>query len=95
MSIWEVAMLTSRNRIALGKSLMPWIEDAVGRSGATFEPLSPDIAVESCHLPGGFRSDPADEIIVATARMTGAVLMTRDRRMLEYAATGNLTAVAA
>jgi PIN domain nuclease of toxin-antitoxin system len=58
-------------------------------------PLSPAIAVESWELPGVFRADPADRIIVATARATGATLLTRDRRILDYAACGYLTAIAA
>jgi PIN domain nuclease of toxin-antitoxin system len=49
-------------------------------------PLSPSIAVESWELPGTFHADPADRIIVATARVTGATLLTRDRRILDYAA---------
>jgi PIN domain nuclease of toxin-antitoxin system len=46
-------------------------------------------------LPGGFHYDPADQIIVASARITGATLMTRDRRILTYAGAGHLNAVAA
>lgn len=65
------------------------------RSRIVFEPLSTEIAIEAGGLPGGFRSDPADLIIVATARITGATLITRDRRILDYAAAGHLAAIAA
>lgn len=95
ISIWEVAMLSSRNRLALDRPVAAWIEGAIARSGAAVEPLSPEILVDACHLPGRFRSDPADEIIVATARVSGAVLMTRDRRILDYAGSGRLAAVPA
>jgi PIN domain nuclease of toxin-antitoxin system len=95
MSIWEIALLASRNRVDLPKPTRSWIDEALARSRTTIEPLSPAIAVESCELPGGFRSDPADHIIVATARVTNATLMTRDRRILEYAENGNVTARAA
>jgi PIN domain nuclease of toxin-antitoxin system len=95
ISIWEIAMLATRGRISLGRPVMAWVEEALARSGATVEPLSPEIAVASCHLPGGFRSDPADEIIIATARVTGATLMTRDRHILRYALSGNLTTLSA
>jgi len=92
MSIWEVALLSSQNRVDLPKPIASWIDEALARSRVTIEPLSPPIAIESCQLPGGFRSDPADQIIVATARVTEAALMTRDRRILDYAAGGNVTA---
>jgi PIN domain nuclease of toxin-antitoxin system len=61
----------------------------------TVEPLSPSIAVESCELPEMFHRDPVDRLIVATARVANATLMTRDRQILDYAARGHLTAIAA
>jgi PIN domain nuclease of toxin-antitoxin system len=69
--------------------------EAEARSRIVFEPLSPEIAVEADELPGVFRSDPADQIIVATARVTGATLATRDRRILADAEAGHLSAIAA
>jgi PIN domain nuclease of toxin-antitoxin system len=47
-------------------------------------PLAPEIAVESSRLPGTFHGDPADRIIVATARREGAILLTRDERIIAY-----------
>jgi PIN domain nuclease of toxin-antitoxin system len=93
ISIWEIALLASRNRITLGKPTTEWVEQALLAPGLSLEPVSPRIAIESCHLPDGFRSDPADQLIVATARVIGAVLMTRDRRILDYSARGHLTAI--
>jgi PIN domain nuclease of toxin-antitoxin system len=95
MTVWEVALLASRRRIVLGKPTIAWIEEAVAASTVMIVPLSPSIAVESWELPGAFHADPADRIIVATARVTGATLLTRDRRILDYAASGHLTAIAA
>lgn len=95
MSIWEIAMLAARNRIILGKPTADWVEQALSAPGLTLEPLRPAIAIDSCYLPAGFRSDPADALIVATARVLGATLMTRDRRILDYAADGHVMAVAA
>lgn len=93
ISIWEIARLASRNRITLGKPTTEWIEQALLAPGLSLEPFSPRIAIESCHLPDDFRSDPADQFIVATARVIDAALMTRDRRILDYAAHGHLTAI--
>lgn len=46
--------------------------------------LTPPIAVESARLPGEFHCDPADRMLVATARALGCGLLTEDRRILEY-----------
>ena len=95
ISLWEISLLASRGKIELAPLVMPWIAEAERKSGIVFEPLTAEIATAAAELPGGFRSDPADLIIVATARVTGATLMTRDRRILNYAAKGYVTAVRA
>ncbi|MFI4988594.1 MAG: type II toxin-antitoxin system VapC family toxin [Alphaproteobacteria bacterium] len=95
ISIWETALLASRRRIMLLKPTAQWVEEALIAPGLSLEPLSPRIAIESCDLPGRFHNDPADRIIVATARVTDAILMTRDRRILDYAALGHLAALPA
>jgi PIN domain nuclease of toxin-antitoxin system len=63
--------------------------------GPAIEPLTPRVAVESCELPDAFHADPADRMIVATVRVTDARLLTRDRRILDYAARGHLSALSA
>jgi PIN domain nuclease of toxin-antitoxin system len=57
--------------------------------------LLPQVAIEATSLPDAFHRDPADQLIVATARVTNAMLMTRDRRILDYASRGHLTVIAA
>ena len=93
ISLWEVALLASRGRIVLGKSIGPWLEEALADPGPAIDPLSPQIAAESYALPDVFHRDPADRLIVATARVANATLMTRDQRILDYAARGHLTAI--
>jgi PIN domain nuclease of toxin-antitoxin system len=95
ISLWEIALLASRGRIVLGKSISLWLEEALADPGPAIDPLSPQIAIESYALPDVFRRDPADRMIVATARVTSAVLMTRDQQILDYAACGHLNAIAA
>jgi PIN domain nuclease of toxin-antitoxin system len=92
ITVWEVGKLVARGRIILGKPLVSWVEDAVASSGGVLEPITSQIAAASCELPDGFRSDPGDEIIIATARAIDAVLMTRDREILDYAARGHMNA---
>lgn len=95
ISLWEIALLASRGRIILGKSIGSWLEEALADPGPAIDPLSPQIAIESHALPDGFHRDPADRMIVATARVTNAILMTRDQQILDYAARGYLTTIAA
>ena len=95
ISLWEITLLASRGRILLGKPTMLWFDEALADPGPAIEALTPPIAIESYALPGQFHGDPADRMIVATARVAGAVLMTRDRRILDYAAHGHLTTIAA
>jgi PIN domain nuclease of toxin-antitoxin system len=95
ITFWEIALLASRNRLQLGKPAAAWIAESLVPPGPRVEPLNERIAIEAGELPGGFRSDPADQIIVATARITRATLMTRDRRILAYAEAGHLKALAA
>jgi PIN domain nuclease of toxin-antitoxin system len=94
ISIWEIALLASRRRITLGKPTPEWFNEALAAPGLAIEPLSPEIAVESYALPDPFHNDPADRMIAATARVTGAVLMTRDRQILDFAGRGHLTVIA-
>ena len=95
ISLWEIALLASLGRIVLGKSVGLWLEEALADPGPAIDPLSRQIAIESYALPDAFHRDPADLLIVATARVANATLMTRDQRILDYAARGYLTAIAA
>jgi len=95
ISLWEIALLAARGRILLGKSTGAWFEQALAKPGPAIEALTAPIAIESYALPDQFHSDPADRLIVATARITGAALMTRDHDILAYAARGHLAAIAA
>ena len=95
ISLWEIALLASQGRIVLGKSIGLWLEEALADPGPVIDALTPQVAIESYALPEVFHRDPADRLIVATARVASATLMTRDRRILDYAARGHLAAVAA
>ena len=85
ISCWEVAKLVEWNRLELRRPVAEWIEQALAYPGVRLLYLTPRIAVESCQLPGSFHRDPADQIIVATARIRGCPLLTADARILQYA----------
>lgn len=90
MSVWEVAMLEAKGRISLSTPCESWVATALSLPGVGLVPLSPAIAVASSRLPGAFHGDPADRILVATAREQRAVLVTRDERILAYSAEGHV-----
>ena len=95
ISVWEVAMLESKGRLQLRMDCLEWVAEATRRTGLRVLPLSPEIAVASTRLPGELHGDPSDRIIAATARHASAILVTRDRALLRYAAGGYLRAIEA
>jgi PIN domain nuclease of toxin-antitoxin system len=86
VSLWEVAVLAELGRIRLALPLRDWLEQATAPPLVRRCPITPAVAAETTCLPAGFPRDPADRIIVATARVHGAVLLTRDARIVESGA---------
>jgi PIN domain nuclease of toxin-antitoxin system len=84
ITAWEIAMLVDRNRLTLTLELSAWLSLVTRVPGIRFIPVDNHIAVTSVNLPGEFHEDPADRIIVATARTFGAPIATRDRRIRSY-----------
>ncbi|MGH6904526.1 MAG: type II toxin-antitoxin system VapC family toxin [Geminicoccaceae bacterium] len=93
ISVWEVSLLYSKQRLRLQGSCLDWVQRALAPPLA-LAALTPGIAVDCNTLPGGFHSDPADRIITATARVEGMTVVTRDRQILDYAAQGYVSALA-
>jgi PIN domain nuclease of toxin-antitoxin system len=87
---WEIAMLAEKGRIALGDDVGRWIDRALALPGVELAPLEASIAVGSVRLPGHFHADPADRIIVATARFHQVPLLTADQAILTYGANGHV-----
>lgn len=81
ISTWEVAMLVAKGRLELDRDVLVWIRQALAVPRVTLVPLTPEIAVRSTRLGDGFPGDPADRILVATAREVGAALVTRDETL--------------
>ena len=84
ISIWEFAMMVAKKRIELKISPTKWLSRAIDEAGIIVIELSPEIATDSCSLPGEFHKDPADRIIVATARVHNLTLLTKDQKILDY-----------
>ncbi len=90
---WEIAMLENKGRLRLAREVGEWIRDALRTPAVRLLPISPEIAVDSVRLPGAFHPDPADRLIVATARQWSAPLMTADKDILDYAGAGHVVVV--
>ncbi len=84
ISVWEVAKLVELGKIELQPSLHEWFENALNYPGVRLIGLTPDIVIESTRLPEVFHRDPADQIIVATARIHNCPLLTSDMKILKY-----------
>lgn len=84
ISCWEVAKLVQYNRLTLPCLIEDWLEQGLSYPGIQLLSLTPRIVVESTQLPGTFHRDPADQIIVATARVHDWPLLTADEKILNY-----------
>jgi PIN domain nuclease of toxin-antitoxin system len=84
ISCWEVAKLVEYGRLTLNRPVIEWIEQALARPGLDLVPLSPRIVVESTTLPQPFHRDPADQLLVATARVLGCPIISGDSKIAAY-----------
>lgn len=84
ISAWEITMLVARRRIDLSMDIEAWLSLVGEIEAVRFIPVDNEIAVKSIGLPGEFHKDPADRIIVATARKMAAPLVTADDKILAY-----------
>jgi PIN domain nuclease of toxin-antitoxin system len=98
VSAWEIGRL-SRPRWpgAAAPQFSPdpkaWFGRLMTRPGVRAAALTPDIAIDAAYLPGDLHRDPADRLLIATARDLGIPVVTRDRHILAYAAAGHVQAV--
>ncbi len=92
ISVWELGMLSQKGRITFRQDIQSWITEAL--AGIQCVPLTPEIALASTQLPGEIHGDPADRMIVATARAKNALLLTRDDKILGYGDKGYLKTLA-
>jgi len=95
ITLWEIAMLINKRRLVISLPIQHWIEQCVSSLRLQILPLTPEIVADSVQLPGNFHSDPADQLIVATARCHSATLITRDQKIIEWAKPGFVNVLAA
>lgn len=82
-SLWEVAKKHQQGKLPLPMDLPAWFKAAVPGHLHVL-PLSSDIIVESTRLPEFPVNDPADQLIVATARIHKLILLTTDTKLRGY-----------
>lgn len=92
---WEIGMLVAKSRLVLTQDVLEWTEQVLALPGLRLAPLEPAVAVASSRLPGDPHGDPADRIIVATARHLGATLVTADDQLLAYGTAGHVKVLSA
>jgi len=84
ITIWELALLAVKGRIKLKEPLDAWLANRVLQPPIEVLPITPEIAATGAQLGSGFHNDPADRIIVATARCHGLKLVTSDQRIRDW-----------
>jgi PIN domain nuclease of toxin-antitoxin system len=94
ITAWEIGLLVSRSRLSLGTTPQRWFTRILAMPNVHLAELSPDILIASSFLPGTPPRDPADRILLATAREVGATLVTRDRLLLKYGEDGQVSTIA-
>ena len=84
ISAWEIAMLVEKGRLVLSMDVESWLDEVSQIEGVRFLPVDNEIGIKSAVLPGDSHKDPADRMIVATARKLAVPLITADEKILQY-----------
>ncbi len=84
ISPWEFSKLIEKGRLEINCAPEHWLKIALGMPKLKLLALTPQIAYSSTILPKPFHDDPADQIIVASARLQDAVLLSKDARINDY-----------
>ena len=84
ISAWEVSMLIEKGRLVLSMDVENWFDEVSQIDGLRFIPVDNEIGIKSTVLPGTFHKDPADRMIIATARKLALSLVTADEKIRSY-----------
>ncbi|XOV69917.1 MAG: type II toxin-antitoxin system VapC family toxin [Verrucomicrobiota bacterium] len=92
ISALEISRLAHGGKLDLGIPVRDWFQKASLFLNARIQPIEEAVAFESYQLPGEFHADPADRILVATARLNSLRLLTADERILAYEGVSTVNA---
>ena len=84
ISVWEIYMLVKKSRLKLTIDVNTWLEKLEQSGIIQFVPVDNKIAADSVNLPACLFGDPADRIIISTARQFAAAVLTADKKILNY-----------
>lgn len=93
ISAWEIGLAIARNRYKSNLPPRVWFSRFLASGTTALAGMTPEILIESSYLPGKPPRDPADRIIIATAREFGYRVITCDGEILDYAAEGHVQAL--
>ena len=97
VSAWEIGMLSLPKGTRPALRFLPdpaaWFANVMARPGVRPATLTAGIGIAESYLPGTLHNDPADRLLVATARSLDVSLLTSDGKILAYAAQGHVGAV--
>ena len=93
ITAWEIAMLVAKGKLALALDPDLWFQRFCELPPVALAAMPTSVLVASTTLPGRPPRDPADRIIIATARAFGYVLATRDAEILEYGSQGHVRVI--
>jgi PIN domain nuclease of toxin-antitoxin system len=65
----------------------------VAAPGIKTAAFTADIAIAASQLPEPLHSDPADRLLIATARHMAMPIVTRDAKIIAYATSGAVSAI--
>lgn len=90
ISLLEVARKEARGELVFGMALSKWFQLALPANRVRVLEITPEIAIDATRLPAWTHKDPADQIIVATARLHGLKILTSDSKILKYRQVGSI-----
>jgi PIN domain nuclease of toxin-antitoxin system len=93
VSAWEIGLLAAKRGFVFFPDPTAWFQAFMVSPGVRLAPLTPEIAIESSFLPPPLHTDPADRLLIATARALQMPIVTRDSRILNYARAGFVEAI--
>lgn len=93
ITAWELGLLGTRGRLPAARTPIDLFDEFVAQPGIALQGLTADVLVAASFLPGPIHRDPADRILIATARALDMSLVTGDRHILEYADRGYVRAL--
>jgi PIN domain nuclease of toxin-antitoxin system len=97
ISAWEIGLISRPSVRHLALQFLPdaktWFQTTMTAPGVKPAPFTAEIAIDASFLPGDLHSDPADRLIIATARHLGVPVVTRDRKIIEYGRAGHVSVI--